>query len=168
MKNNYFGFVLIAVFVLGGFFAPNFAQADAVGPNNPATAVNDSSTGAGTISWSSIISPVVIDGASSASISLGTTTGTMSKYIKFSNFNFSIPSNVNINGITVNLVRRATQEDSIKDAVVELVTSGATTTSKADTTIFWPESFTSKQYGNNIDTWGRVWTATEINNSSFG
>ncbi|MBI4086984.1 DUF5011 domain-containing protein [Candidatus Kaiserbacteria bacterium] len=148
------------------FLSARVALADTSGPNTPVSAVNDSSTGAGTISWSTITSPFTIDGTSSASVSLASTRTT--KYLKFTDFGFSIPANATIDGISVTLTRRTTVVDVVRDAVVALVGDSATTTSKADTSIFWPIAFTSKSYGGSADTWGRSWTASEINSASFG
>ncbi len=135
------------------------------GPNNAGTAANDSSTGAGTISWS-LNSPFTLDGASSASVSLAT--NRTSKYLKLTGYSFSIPAGATIDGITVNVTRRTTAADAIKDAVVALVVNATTTASKADLNIFWPTTFGSKSYGGDSDSWGRTWTAAEINSTDFG
>ncbi len=149
------------------FLSASWVGAAVVGPNNPGVMTVDTSSGAGPGNWT-IISPYTIDGAESARslVAINST----NKYLKLTGFNFSatpIPIGATIDGITVSLTRRSATGE-IQDQVLSLVTTGATTTSKADTSIFWPTSYTAKSYGNSTDTWGRTWTPAEINSSAFG
>lgn len=165
--NKYLGLVLASIaVVVGSFLIPHTALGITIGPQVSNSGFVDSS-GTGTIGWSTILAPFTINNANSASVStLGS--GKITRYIKFVEFNFSIPSNAIIDGITANIVRRSPAADSIRDVVIALTTNSATTTSKADTATFWPTTFESRIYGGSIDNWDRTWTAAEINDPSFG
>lgn len=155
----------LGFFIITSFFVlPEFSLGETVGPNNPSVANNDTSSGSGTIQWN--INPLFnIDNIGSASTSLAV--DRTSKFLKFTNFGFSVPIDAIINGITVNLAKRGTGS-AIHDVDIFLVANLATTTSKGDSSIFWPSSFDTFIYGSGSDNWGRVWTPAEINDSNFG
>ena len=95
-----------------------------------------------------------------------------SDYIRFSNFNFNIPTGATIQGITVEIDRYATQntEDSILDDVIRLrKTSGQVGTNKATAT-WWDtiDNDAYDSYGGSLDLWGTTWSVAEINNADFG
>ena len=153
------------IFLIGGFFINNgIVSAETSDSNNAVSVTNDPLTGAG-IKWT--LNPsFLIDDTSSASASLGT--NKVTKYLKLTGFNFLIPIEAIIDGITVDIVHRATDPNAITDSVVSLVAPDVTTVSKADTGTFWPEMFESTLYGGNDDIWERTWTPSEINDANFG
>jgi hypothetical protein len=94
-------------------------------------------------------------------------TGTGTDKHNYYNFGISLPSGATINGIEV----RA-------DILVDLLTNAPYTAIRLswDTGTSWTTeksltltatAETTYNYGSSIDTWGRTWTATELNNTNF-
>ena len=133
-----------------------------VGPNSPGTLVEadyDGGSGIGN-GWANYANA----GASSPNYS---------QYIKATNFGFSVPTGSTIDGIVVEVERKASQDINNTgygtDASVLIVQGGAETgTDKADTTTHWPTSDAYKTYGSSSDLWGTSWTVAQINASDFG
>jgi len=133
------------------------------GPNNGSSFVDDASVG--TVAWSNPANAQYSDNVY-ASVTLNS--GIISHYLKATGFGFSIPSNATINGILVEVERKAAA-GTIGDYSVKLVKGGAISgNNKADTTNNWPTTDTYKSYGGSTDLWGLSWTAADINASNFG
>lgn len=133
------------------------------GPNNPGTLADDA--GVGTTVWadpSNAASSNDIYAVNSVALS-----GT-SHYLKATNFGFSIPAGSTINGITVEIERKASGLATITDSRVRLVKGGTIQTTDKASGSNWPESDTYASYGGAADLWGDTWTADDINNSGFG
>jgi hypothetical protein len=99
------------------------------------------------------------------------TDDTPSLSLRVTNFGFAVPAGATINGVTVEVKRRKTNDlgFSTKDANVNLTKNGtaAVGTNKASATN-WTTTLTFATYGGAADLWGTTWTATEINASTFG
>ena len=96
------------------------------------------------------------------------TTGTLIS----SQHGFSIPDGATIDGILVEIERHGTSgaSDGIEDSSIRLATGGSAVGDNKATTATWPTvgAETYATYGGSADTWGRSWTAAEINASTFG
>jgi hypothetical protein len=93
-----------------------------------------------------------------------------SHYLKATNFGFSIPTGATINGILVEIEKKASANGTgIKDNLVVIVKSDGTfgTTNKAIAGN-WATSDTYYSYGSSTDLWGENWTPAGINNANFG
>jgi hypothetical protein len=104
--------------------------------------------------------------ATRANITAQTTTGVLTS----ESHGFTIPSGATIDGIVVEIERYGTG-GSLRDSSVRLTTGGtAVGDDKADTVNNWPilsgEAYAT--YGGATDTWGRSWTDSEINATTFG
>lgn len=143
---------------------PGFGQS--AGPNNAGTGQNV--TGVGTIAWTNP-GNIVSDNNVYATAVLPTT-GSISNYLRGTNYGFAIPSNATILGITVTIGKYSSNFigfTAVNDNAVNLVKAGAVTgTNKAQGT--WPTSETATAYGGAADLWGTTWTPADINASTFG
>ncbi|MDO8442884.1 MAG: hypothetical protein Q7S81_01305 [bacterium] len=100
----------------------------------------------------------------------------VSDYLKATNFGFTIPDGSTILGIKVEIDRKEGNTQAaggIKDSEVKMVDEAGAirSTSKADTTNFWPTAEAVATYGGTADTWGEAggfWTTTKINDIDFG
>lgn len=93
-----------------------------------------------------------------------------SKYMECTGFDFSIPDTATINGIKLNIERRAQYNDYMRDKNVELIKDGTILhqSDKADTSTFYTTSDVVVSYGSATDLWKTNWTAADINSSDFG
>lgn len=134
-----------------------------LGPNYPLTIVNDSTLGV--VSWTSLSSAGVEDG-NGATATLGILSTT--KFLKCTDYGFSVPSGATINGIEVQVVRLANYYNVI-DASAKIVKGGTISgTEKKDTAYWATGSYETVTYGGASDLWGLSWTDTDINVSTFG
>lgn len=85
----------------------------------------------------------------------------------FNDFEFDIPSNATILGITVNIRKSASDPNEVLDLNVSLVNNGIISNNKADTT-YWSTNLSFTDYGGTNDLWGTSLTPSIINSSSFG
>ncbi|HEC36717.1 hypothetical protein LCGC14_0517800 [marine sediment metagenome] len=93
-----------------------------------------------------------------------------SHWIRLTDFNLLIPTGARIDGIVVDIDRYASGSNSIKDDSIRLRNStGQVGDDKAHAT-WWPTSDTYDSYGGISELWGKPtpWTASEINDASFG
>ena len=134
------------------------------GPLSPGTLADDNAVG--TLTWSNP-SNAASSNDSHATIAF-TTNGEISHYLKATNFGFAIPAGATINGIVVEIERKASNGTRITDNRVRIVKGGTVgSTDKASAT-FWPTSDTVASYGSSSDLWGETWTVSDINASNFG
>lgn len=86
----------------------------------------------------------------------------------FSRWGHQIPEGATIHGIRLDIEGHQTGEGSIRDVKVQL--QGSNENKAADYLgIAYPDSIDQVwRYGGSNDTWGRNWTASQINSSSFG
>lgn len=147
------------------------------GNTNPGT-VTDVALGGSSFNWNSPGSAAVVDGSSASTAQLlSVNTGT-TEYLQFTNFGFNIPTGSTINGITVNITRKASGltlvigifslTGSVNDNIVQLTGPGVTSVNKASG-LGWSTSSATATYGSSSDVWGpTVWTAAMVNSSAFG
>ncbi|MCB8963405.1 MAG: HYR domain-containing protein, partial [Bacteroidales bacterium] len=140
-----------------------------IGPNSADSGVN--TTGIGTSAWSNP-NQAISNNNSFATVSLSASGVTTSNYLRVTDYDFSIPGNATITGITVTIGRRESSTSSgadVQDVQVRLLRNGVLAgDNKANTTQDWPTSETPANYGSSSDLWGTTWTAADINNNNFG
>ena len=85
-----------------------------------------------------------------------------------SHFNFSIPSNATITGITVDIQKRGNAALSIVDTAVFLMANNLSVGINHSLSGFWTTTNSTYSYGSNSDLWGYAWTPALIDSSSFG
>lgn len=94
-----------------------------------------------------------------------------SDYLQGTNYGFTIPTGSIIDGIELEIERRASNNTITrngKDNVVRLVKNGTIVGSNFAQSGLYPTSLTSITYGSPTNLWGTTWTAADINNANFG
>jgi hypothetical protein len=137
-----------------------------VGPNNPTLASTDNSNGGGY--WSS---GGAVDGIKTSENDVAIywwNPGYYSVYAKATNFNFAIPINATINGISLEIKKKKNGTDIIKDYGIKLVKGGVIVGADRSNDLDWPTTYTYISYGGASDLWGENWTPADINNTNFG
>lgn len=89
-------------------------------------------------------------------------------WLRATTFGFTIPAGATIDGIKVEIEKRA-NDYGVEDLDVKIVKAGAEAgTDKGQTGVEWPLTDTYYTYGGTTDKWGLAWAATDINASNFG
>ncbi len=143
------------------------AASGSVGPRS-ATASGDcvEDASAGTAVWTSP-GNAFSDNSTYAAVSVD---GTSSRYIKCTNYGFSIPTGVTIAGIVVTLERRSdsTGNGGSSDAAVRIVKGGTIGATDKSTATTYTTSDVKEDHGSSSDLWGETLTASDVNASNFG
>ena len=146
---------------------PCIASADIAGPKSPSKGSNNSSIGSR--SWSNTDKIYTSDN-NYATVSLDK--DKISNYLVASDFKFSIPTGVVINGIKVEIERKEGNKHSsgyIRDYSLKILKNNTITgTDHAATSTNWTTSDLTVSYGSDTDLWGQTWTPSDINSSNFG
>lgn len=127
------------------------------------TFATDSALGA--VDWTSAGNAALSDDSRSTSILL---LGQLSRYLKVTNFNFNIPLDATITGVTVSIERSTDTLNATHDNSVKLVKSGVISGNEKAVANLWPTSDATATYGSATDLWGLTFTPTIINASDFG
>jgi cysteine-rich repeat protein len=93
------------------------------------------------------------------------------RYIVIRRLDLAIPSDVVITGFVVELVKRASADDTgvIFESHVQLAPAGVPAgENRADPSTSWPFEYTSAFYGGMNDTWGLALTPAMLNDVDFG
>lgn len=137
------------------------------GPNSPDTVVD----GGGSFVWSDPGNAV----SSNNSYAVQSTQyyPYESNALQATDFDFAIPAGSTIDGIVVEIERKADIDSEygfIVDLVVYAMKGGDIqfAENKADGANHWPLSDTVKSYGGAADLWSNTWTVADINGSGFG
>lgn len=135
------------------------------GPRSPSTVVD--AIGIGTIAWANPDWATDSDNFR-ATASLGNSE--TSHWLEATNFGFTLPSAVIVNGILVEIELSAGAVDSIYDAGVQSVKGDVLggTDKKRAANVYWPEADNYISYGGSADLWGRTWLYSDINAATFG
>ncbi len=162
---NHSNKVLIAsALILGGLLiSASPALAATSGPNNPGTAEN--ATGIGTVVWTNPSNAKVQDSAYATVLLPGQV---ISNYLKATNYGFNIPADATVLGIKVDISRKASFANRIKDTEVKIVKAGAIGGNNQAAVGSWPTVEAVASYGGDSDLWGQAWTAADINSPDFG
>lgn len=101
------------------------------------------------------------------------------QYLALNGFEFVIPLNAEISGITVTVERKTHVHDItggddryVKDHTVALSDNYDSfyynmSDNKADTVSYWPTTYTEVDYGGLDDSWGMTWNPVMINSNQF-
>jgi len=104
---------------------------------------------------------------------LGAITGEgNTQYLTATGFNFTIPANAVICGVTVHIRKRAggvvDVSTRIKDESVRLIKGGTITGDNKATTSEWPTDFVTESYAGSPSEWQTDLTPADVNNPNFG
>lgn len=142
-----------------------------VGPNNAGSFVNDASVGS--LDFTNPTNGLSSDNAYASVIALAVTP-TNSKYLKATNFGFSIPSTATIKGVTVSMEKSQlwltglVGLQSVADNSVMLVKGGSVSGSNKSASGNWGYSDAITTYGGAADMWGNTLTYSDVNSTNFG
>lgn len=157
-------FLFIGTFILLFIFFPGLVSAVTAGPNFPSTAVEDTSIGTGP--WTSV-SNILTTNDSRAGNSLGSSQ--ITRYLKATNFGFSIPAGATIDGILVEWeVSIGIGSNAVTDHAVRIVKGGTIGSTDKSNATTWTTSDAFLTHGGSSDLWGETWTADDINATTFG
>lgn len=121
------------------------------------------------VSWSNTPGAQVPGDGSQASIATPLASiGDYTDYLVVTNFNFSIPAGVVIEGITVNVNRNSSNPSGTKDYSVKIIKNGALTGNDLSVSSSWASSPSSQVYGGASNLWGTTWDSDAINSADFG
>lgn len=137
------------------------------GPNAPGTLADDSSVG--TKIWNNPSSAGASDN-NHAGANCNTPTVT-SHYLKATNFGFALGGSDTIDGIVVEIERRASNTalgKEIYDNTVKLVIGGSVVGTNKKLAAKWTNTDAFFTYGSSSDLWGNTITASDVNSSNFG
>ena len=136
-----------------------------LGPYNPALGESDSTVGA--VAWST---PTNI-GSSNNARATAVLNNQQSEYLKATRFtSFAIPGGAIIDGIVVEIEKSLTAgTGTLEDTTVQLVKRGVIVgQNRASQGAAWTGTDAYSTYGSSTDTWGVVWTPSDINASGIG
>lgn len=122
----------------------------------------------GTLGGITVLNPSNATGSDDTYATCGLLLGQISNYLMVTGFNFSIPLDATITGVTVKVERNATSTSAINDNSVKLVKAGVITGTDKASGAAWTTSDVVATYGSSTDTWGLSWTPSDINVSNFG
>jgi hypothetical protein len=89
--------------------------------------------------------------------------------LKLTNFNFNLPANIIILGISVSVERSVSSGVVFRDQDIMLVKGNVTQTgTNKATTASWPTVDATVNYGSSTDLWANTWTRADINSTGFG
>ncbi len=130
------------------------------GAASPDTGTNNSA--AGDEPW---VNPqnVTIDDGGFATVSLSSE---VSNYLEVTDFDFSIPGDATIDGITATIFREST--GTVTDSALRLLKAGTAVGENKATGVPWSPSEAQDIYGGAADKWGTTWSPSDINSSGFG
>lgn len=83
-------------------------------------------------------------------------------------FGFNIPLTATIDGILVEVEKKASGGSMVQDNGVKLLKAGSTVGISQATAANWPSTDTYFTYGSDTELWGTDWLPEDINNPDFG
>jgi len=143
---------------------------DEDGPRG-ATAGANFSVGAGFVAWEDLGEVAAEDGVGArATMTKDSFSGAIhiSDYLVASGFGFALPATASINGIQVEIVRKASLPDDIEDHRLQLFSGGRLvgTAQGGYGGERWSDAWETRTYHGSL--WGHGWTVDEINSPDFG
>lgn len=133
---------------------------------NPSNCVNVA--GIGTQAWGT---PAFAVSSNNAYATVSLNDLQVSNYLRCTGYGFAIPAGATINGITVRVERRASVNNSVRDAAMRLVRDVAGPAIQAtdrSTLTNYTTADVIEAHGGAADLWGGVWTPADINSINFG
>jgi len=144
------------------------------GPNTPGRSASNATIAGPAWSFEGVNPLATIDADDSlAGLWIGTAhvrlrPGTpTSQYLIADDFGFSIPTDAQIRGVTVE-IRRRTVEERVADHRVRILKGGLVGSGERQIGSRWVATYAHHAYGGAVDTWGEEWTAADINDTGFG
>ena len=134
-----------------------------MGPNIGSTFASD-----GTLGSIAIASPTNAQSSDNTYANAALLLGQISNYLKVTNFNFAIPTDATISGITVSVERNATSLSAVNDSSLRLVKGGVISGNDKASATPWTTSDVVATYGSASDLWGLTLTPSDVNASNFG
>lgn len=134
----------------------------------PDVAANDSSIG--TDAWTAATTLSTAIAALDGDYCYVTpTVTTETQYLKVTDFDFAIPSDATIVGISVQISKYSDSDGGdITDSKVRIVKGGTIGTTDKAKTDNWSTTQAYSSYGGQTDLWGETWTYSDINSTGFG
>ena len=133
------------------------------GPNSGGTFADDATVG--TVEW---LNPGDVVSSNNVRATAVLNTGSVSHYLKATNFGFSIPDSI-VNGIVVEIERKEnTAGANIRDNSLKIVKGGIISGDSLASASEWPTTEAYATYGGSTALWGLSWAYTDINDSGFG
>jgi hypothetical protein len=86
---------------------------------------------------------------------------------RYGNFSFTIPPSATINGILVTMVANSTSTQTPRNFNASLYFGSSNSHTSTKTTGNFGSTESTLTVGGATDTWGRTWSASEINNTNF-
>ena len=140
------------------------------GPNSPATVTDDGSYGSKT--WTNPGNAAASDNAIATATHSNLAPTASTHYLNAVDFGFSIPSDMTIDGVVVEIERKCSHNSAPNDCTddtVKLVKGGTVQgNNNGDTSTLWPTSYAYATYGSASDLWGLTLAPSDINASNFG
>lgn len=139
------------------------------GPHDPSLAENTSCP----FSYSSVLDYLPAENAFASDDQYATVShcdccDANTKCFQSSGYGFNIPLSAIIDGIIVEVEKKASSGSMIQDNGLKLLKAGAVTGSSYATADNWPFADTYSTYGGAGDLWGTTWLPSEINDEGFG
>lgn len=137
------------------------------GPNYAADHTTDNGNGS-FADWNNTTNAHGTADGAFATVNVGNSAAdTFSYYLILKDFGFAIPSGATINGITFELNAKANNTGLFDLEVLSVKGGTVGGTNKASGTQ-WSTTLGYRTYGASNDLWGRAWTDSDINSSTFG
>ena len=135
------------------------------GAISPGTMADDATVG--TVAWTNPDNAKVSDSVYATAVVANTE---ITHYLKATNFGFVIPTGATINGILVEVEKKDTFGNSVvsADNAVRIIKGGVIGSTDKSSLDHWLFAEAYKSYGSSTDLWGETWTASDINDATFG
>lgn len=139
------------------------------GPNSPGTG-STAARGGNVGAWTNASNVLASDNSYATGYGLSGVSPTYTNYLTATNFGFSIPSGATIDGIVVEIERKAIGgvPFHIKDSILSLIKGGTISGDNKASGTDWDTTETYYSYGSSSDLWGLTLTDTDVNASTFG
>lgn len=131
---------------------------------NPGSCAN--TVGVGTVAWAP--TPTTNVNLNDALYATAAVNAATTNYLKCTGYNFAVPSNATILGVTVNVVRKSSGNRTTDGAMRLVNAAGVIGAVDRSTTTVYTAADVSEAHGSSVDLWGGAWTPADINNANFG
>ncbi len=92
--------------------------------------------------------------------------GQQTDALRVATFGFTIPSLATVNGVTVEIERKSSMTNTIKDYIIS-IRKGTTDSNNKSTAAFWSTTESYVTFGGPADLWGLTLTPDEVNETTF-
>lgn len=134
------------------------------GPLSAGTGAN--MAGIGTLTWNN---PGNVTDSDDTRTSVVLGTNGVSRWLKVTNFGFTLPVDAVVDGILVEIERSGATGATVIDNSLKIVQAGSPAgTDHASGTLWQQTTDRVDSYGGSSDLWGLSWTAAQINAADFG